>query len=214
MTEIRKTKPKPPYDPHPTILPEDVEHGKRKDPRSCPLARAINRELDKLPLPETGPAGVEPYRPYVEVYGGNEGRGWIRLYHPVLRDYMITELDEEDSVMVRAFDATGTMPANTTAKVQMSWLLRNMTHDQGIPPEGLPIPEASKVLGIELHPEDDGEYPEWIDTDEQDTYPRYYCHCFGCCIERGSGSICLDSDYGDGFEPEYGEGWDENRSYA
>ena len=198
----------------------DVKLGIPKTSKYCPLANAINRQLDQLPEPCPGPIErPKIWRPYVRVYGGDPDphlgntRGWIRVYHPSLPgDYMIFELNKEDTAVVREFDSTGKMPIGYQTNVSIKGLVGNMEHEQGVPPEGLPIPEMNKKFGMMLT-EEDGETPDWVlpGAEDEHTYPRYYCHCYGCVSYRQMEDMGLESEC-DLWDEDICEGWDENRA--
>ena len=222
-----------PGPPPPQVLiePEDVAGATPKDPLRCPLARRLNRQIaegypDGPPGcgPLAGVAGHKPHMPYVAVYGGEapdergEGGspGWVRYYHPALPgQYVYMHVDDEDAELVRRYDETGEMPAPAPVRFRLPELARDMdSHIAGIPPEGLPLAEAARVLGRALDPEDDGETPDWLMPGDPhyDTWPRYYCHCSPCILARLDRDCVVDSDWGEwDSEDGPGEGWDEHR---
>ena len=219
--------------PRTIIEAQDIEGARPKDARHCPLARRLNREIAADPLPtDCGPLDGRPWRPYVEVFGGDPaegehpaGQGWVRYYHPALLcRYVYMHLDEPDAEVVRRYDETGAMEPGTAVRFRLADLARSMDcHVPGIPPDGLPLAVAARVLGRELDPDEDGETPDTvphptrcIDEDELAdalSYPRYYCHCSPCILARQTGPYHeLDSDYGEwGGEDVDAEGWDEGR---
>ena len=191
----------------------DIEGAERENPAQCPLANAINRRLDMIEF-DPGPDG-ESCNPTVHVFGGqpeDDAPGFIRFFHPGLAfRYMIHELDADDAEKVRTFDRTGEWNPGPVA-TRISEFTYYLGHTAGIPPEGLPIPEAERVLGRKLDDEIDGRTPLGEDVRGPDgawrpkpSYPRYYCGCILCASHRQVNDIDLeDFDYDALGDPEDG----------
>lgn len=202
--------------PRLVIQPGDVAPDGRENPRLCPMARALCRELGIPLLP-----GDRPHRPPpkgshgIEVYAGDPGeRGWVRYYHPRLTsDYIWSELDAGDSALIQRYDATGELPAPVRCELRAGSITSGFDHEAGIPPEGATLAAAEWALGVRLDPEDDLELADMqMSWDDPEAEWRYYCHCYPCIDwrRRNDREVEADSDAW-GYDPDSLEGWDEGR---
>ena len=194
--------------PHLVIRPEEVAAGKREDPRLCPMALALNRELgfDVLPNDEKAKG-----RKGIEVFAGDPGEdGWVRYHDPRLAcDYIYQWLNKTDSKMLQEYDRTGKMPAPVTCDIRAKSLISDMNHTEGVPYDGLSYKDALQIVGPQVD-EDYLERPYGCDWDDDSVERKYYCHCMICITHRKANEIELEADL-DFYDEDQHEGWDEGR---